>query len=77
MRFGRDQVHLFFEIQRHTRSGRLLQMQPLRTGVDGDRTLDRPATTIPLEGVILKGVDSTYRPGRRAPAWIPRPVVAD
>ena len=54
-------------------SGRRVQVPPFWTGVDGDRMLEL-AREHHLEGVVAKRVDSTYRPGRRAPAWIKTPL---
>lgn len=54
-------------------SGRRVQVPPFWTGVDGDRMLDL-AREHHLEGVVAKRVDSTYRPGRRAPEWIKTPL---
>ncbi|MFM1722622.1 non-homologous end-joining DNA ligase [Rhodococcus sp. PAM 2766] len=54
-------------------SGRRVQVPPFWTDVDGDRMLDL-AREHHLEGVVAKRVDSTYRPGRRAPEWIKTPL---
>ncbi|NKV32226.1 ATP-dependent DNA ligase [Rhodococcus hoagii] len=54
-------------------SGRQVQVPPFWTGVDGHRMLDL-AREHHLEGVVAKRVDSTYRPGRRAPEWIKTPL---
>ncbi len=53
-----------------------MQVPPFWTGVDGDRVLD-VAREHHLEGVVAKRVDSTYRPGRRSPAWIKHPLRAN
>ncbi|QCQ90033.1 non-homologous end-joining DNA ligase [Rhodococcus sp. SGAir0479] len=54
-------------------SGTRVQVPPFWTGVDGDRMLAL-AREHHLEGVVAKQVDSTYAPGRRAPAWIKTPL---
>ncbi len=54
-------------------SGRRVQVPPFWTDVDGDQMLDL-AREHHLEGVVAKMVNSTYRPGRRAPVWIKTPL---
>ncbi len=54
-------------------SRREVQVPPFWTGVAGDRMLAL-AREHHLEGVVAKRVDSTYRPGRRAPTWVKTPL---
>lgn len=56
-------------------SGPRVQVPPYWTDVGGDRMLDL-AREHHLEGVVAKRLDSTYRPGRRSPAWIKHPLRA-
>ena len=57
-------------------SGARVQVPPFWTGVDGPRML-AVAREHHLEGVVAKRVDSTYRSGRRSPAWIKHPLRAN
>jgi bifunctional non-homologous end joining protein LigD len=54
-------------------SSELVQIPPFWTDVDGQTMLDT-ARENGLEGVVAKKTDSTYRPGRRSPAWIKTPL---
>lgn len=53
--------------------GPRVQVPPHQTDVDGRKMLDL-AREHGLEGVVSKRVDSTYRPGRRSPAWLKTPL---
>ena len=53
--------------------GPRVQVPPHQTDVDGRKMLDL-AREHGLEGVVAKRVDSTYRPGRRSPAWLKTPL---
>ncbi|WP_082170422.1 ATP-dependent DNA ligase [Rhodococcus ruber] len=53
--------------------GPRVQVPPHQTDVDGRKMLDL-AREHGLEGVVAKRVDSTYRPGRRSPAWVKTPL---
>lgn len=57
-------------------SGPRMQVPPYWTDVNGEQMLDL-ARQQHLEGAVAKRMDSTYRPGRRSPAWIKQPLRAN